>query len=103
MVIRRGLRSILVTLALYLVSGGVVSYFLFHAQHGARGIEARDSLQGELRERQDELAALVAERRHWEQRLALLRDDGVDRDLLEEEARDMLGRVHRNDVIVMGR
>ena len=37
MVIRRGVRSFLVTLALYLVSGAAVSYFMFHAQHGSRG------------------------------------------------------------------
>lgn len=103
MVIRRGLRSIVVTLALYLVSGAAVSYFLFHAQHGARGLEARDSLQETLREVEAELAGLVAERKAWEQRLALVRDESVDRDLLEENARDALGRVHRNDVIVMGR
>jgi cell division protein FtsB len=103
MVIRRGVRSVLVTLALYLVSGAVVSYFLFHAQHGARGLEARDTLQGTLREMETELAALNVERKSWEQRLSLVRDEAVDRDLLEEMARSTLGRVHKNDVILMGR
>ncbi|POR55190.1 MULTISPECIES: FtsB family cell division protein [Bosea] len=103
MVIRRGVRSVLVTLALYLVSGAVVSYFLFHAQHGARGLEARDTLQGTLRGMEAELAALTVERKSWEQRLSLVRDEAVDRDLLEEMARSTLGRVHKNDVILMGR
>ncbi|SFI06841.1 Cell division protein FtsB [Bosea sp. OK403] len=103
MVIRRGVRSVLVTLALYLVSGAVVSYFLFHAQHGARGLEARDTLQGTLRGMEAELAALTTERKSWEQRLSLVRDEAVDRDLLEEMARNTLGRVHKNDVILMGR
>jgi cell division protein FtsB len=103
MVIRRGVRSVLVTLALYLVSGAVVSYFLFHAQHGTRGLEARDTLQGTLREMETELAALTVERKSWEQRLSLVRDEAVDRDLLEEMARNTLGRVHKNDVILMGR
>jgi cell division protein FtsB len=103
MVIRRGVRSVLVTLALYLVSGAVVSYFLFHAQHGARGLEARDTLQGTLRGMEAELAALTAERKSWELRLSLVRDEAVDRDLLEEMARNTLGRVHKNDVILMGR
>jgi cell division protein FtsB len=103
MVIRRGVRSVLVTLALYLVSGAVVSYFLFHAQHGTRGLEARDTLQGTLREMETELAALTVERKGWEQRLSLVRDEAVDRDLLEEMARNTLGRVHKNDVILMGR
>ncbi|CAN7269841.1 septum formation initiator family protein [Bosea sp. LjRoot9] len=103
MVIRRGVRSVLVTLALYLVSGAVVSYFLFHAQHGARGLEARDTLQGTLRGMEAELAALTVERKSWEQRLSLVRDEAVDRDLLEEMARNTLGRIHKNDVILMGR
>ncbi len=103
MVIRRGVRSVFITLALYLVSGAVVSYFLFHAQHGARGLEARDTLQGTLRGVEAELAALTVERKSWEQRLSLVRDEAVDRDLLEEMARNTLGRVHKNDVILMGR
>ncbi|WP_236841856.1 FtsB family cell division protein [Bosea sp. PAMC 26642] len=90
-------------LALYLVSGGAVSYFLFHAQHGARGLEARGGLRDSLKEMREELATLSVERRQWEQRLALVRDEAVDRDLLEEHARHVLGRVHRNDVILMGR
>lgn len=103
MVIRRGVRSVLVALVLYLVSGAAVSYFMFHAQHGARGLEARGTLKESVSELEAELAGLVAERKLWEQRLALVRDEAVDRDLLEEHARDTLGRTHRNDVIVMGR
>ncbi|KQU51028.1 septation inhibitor protein [Bosea sp. Leaf344] len=103
MVIRRGVRSLLVTLALYLVSGAAVSYFMFHAQHGARGIAARDTLKEDIRTLHGELAALTAERSLWEQRLALVRDDAVDRDLLEENARSSLGRLHKNDVVIMGR
>ena len=103
MVIRRGLRSVLVTLALYLVSSAVVGYFLFHAQHGARGLETLGGLRETLSEMEGELAELTSERQDWEKRLGLMRDEAVDRDLLEERARAMLGRVHRNDVGVMGR
>ena len=39
MVIRRGLRSVFVTLALYAVSSLAVTYFLFHAQHGAHACQ----------------------------------------------------------------
>ncbi len=103
MVIRRGVRSLLITLALYLVSGAAVSYFMFHAQHGARGIAARDTLKEDIRELHKELATLTAERGLWEHRLALVRDDSMDRDMLEENARANLGRVHKNDVVIMGR
>ncbi len=103
MVVRRGIRSILITLGLYLVSGGAVAYFMFHAQHGSRGLEARGSVQESLKLMEQELAGLATERRSWEQRLALMRDEAVDRDLLEERARSALGRVHRNDVVIMSR
>ncbi|WP_420103973.1 FtsB family cell division protein [Bosea sp. (in: a-proteobacteria)] len=103
MVIRRGLRSILVTLALYAVSGAAVSYFMFHAQHGARGLEARGAVREQLRTMEAELATLVTERKSWEHRLSLVRDDTVDRDLLEENAREILGRTNRNDVVILGR
>ena len=103
MVIRRGLRSILVTLALYAVSGAAVSYFMFHAQHGARGLEARGAVREQLRTMEAELAALMSERKSWEHRLSLVRDDTVDRDLLEENAREILGRTNRNDVVILGR
>lgn len=103
MVIRRGVRSVFVTLALYLVSGAAVSYFLFHAQHGARGLEARGTLREAMRELETELATLTDERKGWERRLSLVRDEAVDRDVLEEHARDALVRIHRNDIVVMGR
>ncbi|WID96885.1 hypothetical protein QO058_00910 [Bosea vestrisii] len=54
-------------------------------------------------EMETEIAALTSERQDWEKRLTLMRDEAVDRDVLEERARAILGRVHRNDVVVMGR
>ena len=36
-----------------------------------------------------------------ERRIALLRSDQIDRDLLEERARVMLGRVHKNDLVII--
>lgn len=37
-----------------------------------------------------EIAALTAERQGWEKRLSLMRDQAVDRDLLEERGRAVL-------------
>ena len=42
-----------------------------------------------------------AERAVWEHRVALLRSEQIDRDLLEERARVVLGRVHPNDVVII--
>ena len=47
------------------------------------------------------VAAVRAERAVWEHRVALLKSDQIDRDLLEERARIVLGRVHANDVVII--
>lgn len=102
MVIRRRLRAVLLPLALYTVSALVVGFFVHHAHNGSRGLEAKKALKREAYLLQAELDGIKAERTEWDRRVALLRSDGIDRDLLEERARTILGRVHRNDVIVIG-
>lgn len=102
MVVRRRLRAFLIPLAIYCVAGGVVGYFIHSAKVGDRGLLAKRALKEKIYEARGELAAAQAERADWDRRLALLRADQVDRDLLEERARSMLGRVHRNDVVIVG-
>ncbi len=101
MVVRKRLRSILLPLALYAVSGGVAAYFVAQAERGERGLEAKRQFKMQIYALNTELAAVKAERTEWERRLALLRDEEIDRDLLDERARVVLGRVHRNDVVIM--
>ncbi len=86
---------------LYCISAGVVGYFLHHAQTGARGAQAREQYEALAADFTNELNGLKADRANWERRIALLRSDQIDRDLLEERARVMLGRVHRNDLVIM--
>ena len=101
MVVRRLFRRFLMPLALYCASGAVVSYFVHHANHGRRGAEARRELKIKAYELGQELEAAKVERHQWERRIALVRSDQIDRDLLEEQARIMLGRVHRNDLVII--
>jgi cell division protein FtsB len=103
MVIRKRYRNFFHAIALYAVAGGCVGYFLYHAQNGSRGLESKQSLQAEMGEIKAQIAMLKTERKAWEERVELLRRDATDRDILEERARDMLGRVHRNDVVIMER
>ncbi len=103
MVVRRRARKILLPLALYSISALVVGYFVHHAHSGNRGLEAKRQLKIQAHDLTKELDALRTERAEWERRIGLLRSDQIDRDLLEERARTLLGRVHRNDlVIIMG-
>jgi cell division protein FtsB len=101
MVVRKRARSILVPLMLYAVSAGVVGYFVHHAHSGARGLEARRQFKIQAFQIGQDLEAVRTERAEWERRIALLRSDQIDRDLLEERARQLLGYVHKNDLVVI--
>ena len=87
MVVKRRFRRFLMPLALYCAAGAVVSYFVHHANHGRRGAEARRELKVKAYELGRELEASKIERHEW--------------DLLEEQGRIMLGRVHRNDLVII--
>lgn len=100
MVIRRRLRSIVFPLALYAFSGCVSGYFVWHAINGERGLKAKEAYRAQVELLGKEQAELNRARRALEWRIANMREDSLDRDLLEEEARVQLGRVHRNDVVV---
>jgi cell division protein FtsB len=101
MVVRRRFRAVLVPLLLYGISGAVVGYFVHHAHSGNRGLAAKRALKIQAHELNKELEGVKAEHAGWDRRIALLRSDQVDRDLLEERARIMLGRVHRNDLVII--
>lgn len=103
MVIRRGPRRFLIPLAFYMAASACVAYFLYHAHHGARGLETKQELKTRIADLRQDLDALKRERAEWEQRVALMRREEVDRDLLDERARAVLGRTHRNDVVIIAR
>ena len=100
MVIRPAIRAVLFPLLLLTVSGATASYFVWHAINGQRGIKAKEDYLAQMETLQVERATLLREKTALERRVALLRDKTIDRELLEEEARRVLGRVHRNDVVI---
>lgn len=101
MVVRYRFRAVVMPLVLYLVSGLTVGYFIYHSQHGNRGLETKLSLRQKIVTLDQELANLKDERADWERRVSMLRNSSVDRDLLDERARLTLNRLHRNDVVIM--
>ncbi len=102
MVVRRRLRAVLIPLCAYALATGLVYYFLHNARIGNRGFDAKQILKIQIYETHQVLDQVRAESKEWDRRLALLRADQVDRDLLEERGRILLGRVHKNDVVVVG-
>jgi cell division protein FtsB len=101
MVIRRRLRAILFPLALYFVSGTADAYFIWHALNDERGLKTNEDYERQIASLRENLTYLQGENASWGKRIALLSGEKIDRDLLEEEARARLGRVDKNDLIVI--
>jgi cell division protein FtsB len=100
MVVRTRLAAILIPLAFYVLSGAVGSFFVWHAAHGQRGLEADLATRKEMTEIEAKLKAVRAEGDYWRNRIALLRGPEIDRDLLDEQARTLLHRVNKNDLVI---
>jgi cell division protein FtsB len=103
MVVRKRFRNLVHVLALYAVAGLCVAYFLYHAQIGSRGLSSKQNLQAEISQHARQLAELKSERKQWEERAELMRRDATEKDILDERVREVLGRVHRNDAVIMAR
>jgi cell division protein FtsB len=101
MVTHRRRRSILTALALYLIAALFIGYFGVNAFTGNHGLRAQQDLEQQMAAMKDELARVKAERATWEQRVALLRSDRIDPDMLDERARALLDYVDPRDVTLL--
>lgn len=101
MVSRKRLRSFLSALGLYLGAALLIGYFGVNAYTGNHGLLARQDLEQQSAELTGELQRLKAERVEWERRVALLRSDKLDPDMLDERARAMLNYVHPRDLVLI--
>ena len=100
MVTRQRLRSALNALALYTIAALVIGYFGVNAYTGSRGLKARQDLDQQIAQLSGEHAALKAERGDWERRVALLRADSLDPDMLDERARALLDYADPRDLVL---
>jgi cell division protein FtsB len=101
MVRRSRLRSVLSTLGLYTVAALLIGYFAINAYSGNHGLKARADLDQQIAELTGDLDKVKAERNLWQRRVALLRADGLDPDMLDERARLMLNFVDPRDIILL--
>jgi len=99
MVSRSRLKSVLTGLALYAMAAGIIGYFGVNAYTGKYGLNARQELDQEIIALTSELARLKQERTKGEHRVALLRSDRLDPDLLDERARYQLDYVNPHDLV----
>lgn len=83
-----------------LMGAAFMAYFGYHAVQGDRGLIAWWNLRYEIEKTDYELAEVTAQKQSLEHRVSLLRPASLDRDMLEERVRLMLGSVGPDDVIV---
>jgi len=101
MVIHPRRRTILTALGLYIFAALFIGYFGANAFTGAHGLRAQADLDKQLASMETELAQLKAERAIWERRVSLLRSDKIDPDMLDEQARALLGEVDPRDITLL--
>lgn len=101
MVVKKRFRSVLSLVAFYALAGTGIYYFLAEAQTGNRGVETNKVLLAEIEKFNTELATLQAEKAVYDHRNKLLSLESLDSDLLDEQVRAILNRVHPNDVVIL--
>ena len=101
MVTRKRLRSILNALGLYVMAGLLIGYFGVNAYGGNHELKAKQDIDRQTVTLSAELGILQAEHRQWDRRIALLRSDNIDPDMLDERARALLDYVDPGDLVMM--
>jgi cell division protein FtsB len=94
-------RSVLTTLCLYVLAALLIGYFGVNAFTGNHGLKARHDLDLQISGLTQELAQIRAEREQWQRRVALLKSDRLDPDMLDERARALLNYVDPRDVVIL--
>ena len=101
MVSHRRRHAILTAIGLYIFAAAFIGYFAVNAFTGNHGLRAQQGLDLQLATMQRQLKAIKAERATWERRVALLRSDKIDPDMLDERARALLGYADPRDLVLL--
>jgi cell division protein FtsB len=101
MVSRRRFKSVLAAIGLYILAALLIGYFGVNAVTGNRGLKVQHDLERQIAELSGEIEKLREEKAQWQRRVALLRSDNLDPDMLDERARALLDYVHKQDVILL--
>jgi cell division protein FtsB len=72
-----------------------------NAYTGNHGIRARQGLDVQAARLTSERDTLRQERQQWERRVALLKSQSLDPDMLDERARALLDYVNPNDLVLI--
>jgi cell division protein FtsB len=87
-------------LIFFAIALSLSSYFVFAAVQGDYGLFRRAEIMTEAARLEVELARLTADVARMENLTHRLSDDALDLDLLDQQARDVLGLVRTDEVVV---
>jgi cell division protein FtsB len=90
-------RSVLV----FCVAIGLSAYFVYHAIAGRHGLDARRDLVVRVAELERETARLEAIRSELARDVALLKDQSIHPDMLDEQVRSVLRYAKAGELIVL--
>lgn len=76
-------------------------YFCYHLVAGQRGYFRLMSLENQIASVSSDYAALKQQREQVEKKVVMMRPGSIDRDLLEERARHILGYRHKDELILL--
>lgn len=79
---------------------GCCGYFIWHAIHGERGLIAAEERVAQIAEAREERARVGRDLAAMERRVEGLRGEQLDRDQLDERARQLLNMLGRDEVVV---
>jgi len=95
--LRRRARFVVVPIAGMALTG----YFAYHLVEGDRGLVAWVQLTEQIHAENANLEALKAERAAFDLKVANLRPDHIDPDLLDERVRNTLNLVAPDEIVIM--
>jgi cell division protein FtsB len=81
----------------------VIAYFGYHLVQGDRGLRAWIQVRHEIAVAEKTLGQTETERNAYETRVARLRPDQLDLDMLDEQARVILNMAKPEDLVILER
>ncbi|KIC37360.1 FtsB family cell division protein [Leisingera sp. ANG-M7] len=96
----RSTRPSLGAIAFFAIAFALSAYFTFAAVQGDFGLFRRVEIQAEAEELQQDLSRLQARIGEMENLTRRLSDDYLDLDLLDEQARTVLGLVRADEIVI---
>jgi cell division protein FtsB len=88
--------------ALWPIIGSLLlAYFSYHMVQGQQGVLSLLQMQSKVELAESIHTSVRGEREEIEARVALLRPDNLDPDMIEERARVMLNFAHPNEIVIL--